>query len=113
MQAAGDRQIATGRNREGGMDDPDAVCAGVCWRIAEANFFGVRGVSGPLPFWLRDTFLYLASSYENENVENSSVTVKICIIDEAASEAVAAWECMDNKPIDETRSEEHTSELQS
>ena len=46
--------------------------------------------------------LILGNSRENVNVENSCVTVKICIVDEAASEAVAAWECMDNKPIDET-----------
>jgi hypothetical protein len=37
--------------------------------------------------------------------QTSSVTMKICTIDEAASEAVAAWECMGKKPIDETNYE--------
>ena len=40
-----------------------------------------------------------------EMFTTSSVTVKICTIDEAASEAVAAWECMGRKPIDETNYE--------
>ena len=84
-----------------------------------ANFLGVERrfngrellSGGPLPFWLRDRFLYLAILVRptaipvRELSQTSSVTVKICTIDEAASEAVVAWECMGKKPIDETNYE--------
>ena len=88
-----------------------------------ANFLGVerrfngRGLlsRAPLPFWFRDGFLYLAILARSttmpvrESSQTSSVTVKICTIDEAASEAVAAWECMGEKPIDETNYESRAS----
>jgi hypothetical protein len=76
---------------------------------------GERCCRGPLPFWLGDGFLYLAILARSTTMpvkecsQTSCVTVKICTIDEAASEAVAAWECMGEKPIDETNYESRAS----
>ena len=61
MQAVGDRQIATGRSREGGMDDPDAVFAGVYWRIAEAKFLRSKRRVGPPPLLAQRYILILGT----------------------------------------------------
>jgi hypothetical protein len=85
------------------MDDPERSVP-VYWRGKISRSRGASVLSAP-PFWAQRYILILGNSRETRAITTASVTVKICIIDEAASEAIAAWECVDNKPIDETNYE--------